>query len=525
MKKILLTMLFALAMITAGAQSKYISYTPDETKNVHNEDLAGNGGFLILSERSDLVVSVTNSPTAKITPLGKRSDGLYAYEVVVNRSQQRTPRVEVSKRGDIDRVDFAKSIRPNTLHAYIIQEVDNPIRMEDQTSGNDVILDAKLAEVEISTTINDLKVDCPKELGATVTTSRKASDQSVFITSVKIPVAKLKEAKDNLDALRQKAKELDDITNKTDAVWSQMDANDAALSDAAKLWQRISVIEVYAPETNRLPIDIGELGPRMKKCYGVLPLVKVVRDAASEFLSFMDTGAQSFNLRKYDDAKRAFSNALKAKDMPADMAPVVNSNIAQCDTCLLYERFAGGAVLKLVELRKSSETASQRQVAEYAVAASEFLGVCYKYNPCDFYKERIDKLDQLVAEMPLELRFTIAKWVSNRVSVYEDGYLPNVEVWAYYGSTQPSFASYANDNAFKKMVNASSDFRLLGTSDENGIVDLEVSRGKLPTGLFFHPVDYKNRVRPAYKDMTEIMSSSVGDYMKRQFRMKMYTRK
>lgn len=59
------------------------------------------------------------------------------------------------------------------------------------------------------------------------------------------------------------------------------------------------------------------------------------------------------------------------------------------------------------QMRQAGE-ANQKDVVKYASGALEFLNVLNKYNPCDFYAERIEKLEKLIEDMPLDLKFTIA---------------------------------------------------------------------------------------------------------------------
>lgn len=170
MKRILslLTLLvFALAM---HAQDDFISASPDNDKDCIAA-LSGKGGVLLLSDLNDLVITINNAKSPTITPKGKGSDGLYAYEIVIDLKDNKTPKIEVNRRGEIYKTDFVVSLKPDFMKAYTIGYVKNPIRMENQTKGNDAILDQKLAEVEISSTIQDLRgesayqVECQSHAG------------------------------------------------------------------------------------------------------------------------------------------------------------------------------------------------------------------------------------------------------------------------------------------------------------------------------------------------------------------------
>lgn len=154
------------------AQDDFISSSPD-----YDEDciatLSGKGGVLLLSELNDLVITINNAKSPIVTPKGKRPDGLYAYEIMIDLKDNKTPKIEVNRRGEIYKTDFVVSLKPDFMKAYTIGYVKNPIRMENQTKGNNAILDQKLAEVEITSTIKNLQVSVPDKLNAKVTHEAK----------------------------------------------------------------------------------------------------------------------------------------------------------------------------------------------------------------------------------------------------------------------------------------------------------------------------------------------------------------
>lgn len=97
---------------------------------------------------------------------------------------------------------------------------------------------------------------------------------------------------------------------------------------------------------------------------------------------------------------------------------------------------------------------------------------------------------------------------------------------AYYGKVTPGLNDYSSERKFRKLVSSSAiRYKLLGTSDNNGIVDLEMPRKELPSGFFFRPKASDSNTDIVYKDMQEIMAKSKGEYHKRQFRMRMYVKK
>ena len=157
MKKILNIGMMLLICSLAMAQSQYISYREYIDKD-RKADLLGASGILIYSQQGDLIITLTNVKKPMIQKNGKGEDGLYEYEIIIEPDETRQPKLEITKRGGVDRQSFIAKIKPDFYKAYIIEEVPNPIRLEDQTRSQDVILDAKYAPVEIESAIESLKI-------------------------------------------------------------------------------------------------------------------------------------------------------------------------------------------------------------------------------------------------------------------------------------------------------------------------------------------------------------------------------
>lgn len=524
MKKLFFLLFSCVLSVNLMAQSDYISHSPMENED-RIGDLDDNCGVLILSKRSDLVITVTNSDSYSVVPKGNRADGIYEYEIIIDRTSTKEAKIEVNRRGDVYKTNFVVKIKPNFFRAYMIDEVQRPIRMEDQSQANDAVLNAELAEVEFTSSIPDLIVKCPDALGATVTTKNKVGDNSIIITSVKIPIKVLEAARQKQEktaaAYAKLHKKLVDSPDgdASDSDWEMLDRLEEEAENAENELRNISNIFISGNGTNLLHVDISDLKPRKKVCYGVL-LLKV-EVPVNEFSAKIAEGGRLFSLREYDGARRSFSNALSLEEATEDLIPTVRTNIAQCDSCLLYERYAAGALSKMKKMRDEGN-GTQEEVVKYASAALEFLQVLNRYNPCDFYSSRIEKLENIIEDMPLDIKFTIVKWENNYAGFFEGARIPNVEIWAHFGSAIPGPNDYKNDRSFNKLM-GSPDYRKLGESDEDGEIELHLDRKSLPVGLFFRPVGYKNKIKIKYMDVKDVLRQSEGTYNKRQFRLKMYT--
>ena len=290
--------------------------------------------------------------------------------------------------------------------------------------------------------------------------------------------------------------------------------------------------QVYVPEgakkikfrhENYEPGEIVFNMPIQSQCVYkvVLDIPDLTKIYVTQSSAMIAEGSRLYALRKYEDARRSYMNAKSVDDVVKDLIPTIESNIAQCDTCIAYEKYVLGAFAKIRGL-KAKGGGSQKELVDYASAAIEYLQVLNRYNQCDFYEGRIKQLEELIKDLPLELQFTIVRWVNNEAGFYEAGRIANVEVWAFNGNEPPIQKSYANDKKFKQLVGNSNDFTQLGVSDSEGMADIQLNRNTIPTGIFFRPVGYDDKIKIQYMDLKDLMTQSQGSYNKRRFRLKMF---
>ena len=196
MNKLVLTLLAIMTILPVVGQSEYISNSRDMDSDCI-ENLDGRYGLLLLSHNKSLVINITNAsrPFEIIRPKSVNANGLYEYRVIMDIDDTHNPKVEVNRMSDLYKTEFVANLKPDFLVAYQILEVEDPIRMEDQTQSNDAILDATKAELELTTNIKNLIVKCNPNLKADVKTSVSKADATVNIISVVFPIAEMQAAK------------------------------------------------------------------------------------------------------------------------------------------------------------------------------------------------------------------------------------------------------------------------------------------------------------------------------------------
>ena len=507
----------------AFAQTEYISNSRDVNSD-RIEDLNGNYGLLLLSKNNDLVINVTNAQKKPTINLSKiRADGYFEYRIVIEAGDSKTPKVEVSRRGSVYKTEFVQTVKPDFLIAYRLDEVQNPIRMDDQTKPNDVILNASETALEFTTTIKHLKVVCSPQLNAKISSQVSKSDANITITSVIIPVAVLTTAKKSIEDIHNEYETLNNTIehdNKaTDADWNKLDELAKKETDANNSWRVLTTVDISGDGTNHLSIDISELGPRVKKCYAVLPLTIVKKEFVTECSAFVAEGGRLFSSRQYVDARKAYFNALNSKDVIKNMIATIKEYISQCDSCIEYEGLASASIQKINQMRKDS-VATQEEVSKYTIAAIEFLEILNNYKPDEFYTSRITKLQNLLTNMPLKIKFSIVEWKT----LQEGNYISDVEIWAYYGTSSISSSTFAINKKFSNIISKEGDdYKQIGLSDKNGEAEIEIDRSHLPAGFVFRPSP-QSHIKILYLTINELLLHAQGTYMEKQFRLKMFVK-
>lgn len=548
MKRILSILLFVFICLQMQAQSDYISYSRYEEAD-RFDDLNGDKGILILSEYKDLVISIVGVNKKSYTPHVERPDGYFEYRIIIDADITK-PKVVVSRLGSVYTTEFVVSPKRDFFVAYRIEITSNQILFEDQTMANDVHLNATEGAIEFRTSLKNLQIVCASELKATINREVSRDDPNISIIKVIVPIDALNVIRNNfadyqtdyekkISLLKEEYSILDKKgSNKDNAEWDRYDKLEADLKECEQEFQekqlffnKLTRIELYVEGSNHLFLETFKemdeekenylFGPRTKKSYVVSPRYIEVTKYATESNSYLSEGSKLFEMRKYEEARTAYQSALEASDVEENMCPVIQEYISRCDSCIEYEDLAAFSIGKIVDLKKQG-SATQEDIYKYASAAKEFLEIVYSYNPSasGFYQEYIEKLEQLLGNIPLKIRFTIVEWKT----LNEGNSISGVEVWAYYGTPLVSSATFSSDKKFERMMKKETfNYKQIGVSDSEGIVEVELDRNNLPEGLLFRP-DKERNIKIEYMSLAELESQAGGTYKEKQYRLRMYTK-
>lgn len=493
------------------------------------EMLDGNRGVLILSKHNDLVVSIANHARPfSVDMRGRDLEGNYRYYVVIDAEDTRQPKLEVSRRGIPYKASLLVSLKnPDYLQAYRLEEVSTPIRYEDQTEANDVHFNAEEAALEFTSTLQTLQVQCAPELQARITGGKSEADASLTVVEVVIPLAPLNEARERLERVARERDELDrliETLGPDSPEWDEVDQRDARLKaeqeEAQKQWTALSSVELHAEGSNYLSVSIADLGPRSKRVYVVLPIIVTETVFKTECSRLMDEGSRLFGMRKYAAAREAYQQALQTgESVVRDMETALRSSVALCDSCLYYDGLVADCLKRIGQMKKSGH-ATQAEVNEYASSAISFLQQLYKFNPDDYYQGRVQMLEDQLKSMGLQVKFTFVEWLT-----FSEGQpIAGVEVWEYHGTDRLSSADFSSDKKFRRLLKKQGhNLRQVGQSGADGIAEVEMDRRKLPYGIVFRPREDSGQ-KIVYMTLEELMRQARGTYMKKQFRVKMYTK-
>ena len=481
----LVPLLLTLCSLTLHAQSAYLSIQEIEEKTSSTPSSGGAGGcaWAVFESANDHLAINSSLDSDPQQPKPEKSGKVYRYEMKIDLSKVRDRVFTVAVRGTANQDQIKKVFRPNQKVLFRVTEVENPIVLENQSTGSDAYLVSGKACIEFTTPIDNVQVDHDKRLKALLTRTKNASGANLLSLEIDIPTLRAlrdKQAAAN-QAYEDYEKELD--ANKgefTSAMAEKEKQLEAARDEAEVILMEATTIRVWADGTNvrTVPQEVVQsLSAKQKVPYAILPMKQEAEVITrTSYDQFMLNANESFKVRKYAEAARIYQEAADAPDATQAQRDIARNKKENMEQYAAFKHTAYEQVKLLNSYKKSGERVSYDVVEDcYEAAIKNFTNLRNLTND-SYYDTMIAKLkdgrDNLGSV--IQGRVVYAKYNGGKM---EERNLTNGGV-VIYGVTTKN----------EKMAKKGGYGDRLGEVEPNGAFHIQVNRSKYAF-LLFLPVE------------------------------------
>ena len=421
MKQLLLFIFICIFPLSLVAQNDVrLSSDYDATLDQHRS-MGGNGGIRVLSPYSDLIVMVTSGNMADEMTQKPNSSGDYEYVVPINLDKLQEAHFVFTRRGSTMKAEFSeKRLKPDYLLGYRVKSVLNPIRLSYQPSVGDMYPSATEGLIEISTAFEKLNIHVPSKVPFEVKEGKQENDSSITVYKIIVPVAKIKELQEKYET---KAKEYEDLdqslieaSNGDDPRWDELDKLELEVNELQATVASVQQIDLDAPESNSLSIDISQMGPRSKMVVAVVPLVqKIVEEVyKNPYDLYMAQAQDAYDNRNYATAKKLYIQALQLEGISSLQSMTAQECSNSMDILSNKLQTVKDCVRTWKKIQEGGRV--QRHVAEECLElAINTLQQLYDLTHDDFYASRIRSFQKRLSEFPVVIEGKL------RVKDYNEG--------------------------------------------------------------------------------------------------------
>lgn len=421
--KILLFLGFFAFLSTICSAQEDIKMTADYDAELNLvADIGGNGGIRVLSPYDDLVVIVSSGNQVGEMKMGTdKIDGLYEYSVIINIDNGREAHFIFSRRGSTIKAEFSeKRLREGLLLGYRIKSVNNPIRLSFQPSVGDMYPSATEALVEISTAFEKLNIYTPTIFPFEVTECKQENDSSINVYKIVVPVVRIKELKDQFEEKSKAYEALDKILMESadgdDPRWEELDRLEQEVNELQVSVASVQQIDLDAPESNSLSIDISQMGPRSKMVVAVVPLTQtIVKNVyKNPYDDYMSQAQNAYDNRKYGTAKKLYLQAWQTEGITTLQATTAQECANMMDGLASRLQVVKNCAATWRKMQESGQV--QRHLAEECLELAMYnLQQLHELTHDEFYATRQRKYQQILSAFPVVIEGNI------RVKNYYEG--------------------------------------------------------------------------------------------------------
>lgn len=415
---IAISCLFALNISAQSENEVRLSADYDASLDC-SQSMGGNGGIRVLSPYDDLIVMVTSGNMAgEMIQRTRNVSGDYEYIVPINVGKYQEAHFIFTRRGRTMKAEFSeKRLRPDYLLGYRVKSVDNPIRLSYQPSVGDMYPSESEGLVEISTAFKKLNIHVPTALPFEIKEGKQENDSSINVYKIIVPVAKIKELQEKCESKSEEYEALDKALiasdNGDDSRWEELDKMEAEVMELQAAVASVQQIDLDAPESNSLSIDISQMGPRSKMVVAVVPLVRI--DTVSVFKNpydlYMAQAQDAYDKRNYATAKNLYIQAQQVDGISSLQATTAQECSNTMDGLSNKLQTVKGCVRTWKKIQEGGSV--KRHVAEECLElAINTLQQLYDSTHDEFYASRIRSFSKRLSEFPvvIEGKFRVKKY-------------------------------------------------------------------------------------------------------------------
>lgn len=370
--------------------------------------LNGNGGIRVFSPYDDLIVMVTSgNMDGEMVQKAKDADGNFEYIVPINIDNNQEAHFVFTRRGSTIKAEFSeKRLKADHLLGYKIRSVANPIRLSYQPTVGDMYPSATEGLVEISTAFEKLNIHVPSALPFNIEEGKQENDSSINVYKIIVPVAKIKELKEKYEAKSKEYEELDnaliEAANGDDPRWAELDKMEIEVGELQAAVAEVQQIDLNAPKSNSLSIDISQMGPRSKMVVAVVPIVQtIVKNVyKNPYDNYMAQAQDAYDNRKYGTAKKLYLQAQQAEGISALQA----STAQECANTMdgLADRMQTVKNCAATWKKMQNEGQVQRHLAEECIElAMTNLQQLYELTHDEYYASKQRSYQRTLAAFPV----------------------------------------------------------------------------------------------------------------------------
>ena len=339
-RNFILALLAFLSVAWGEAEAQNVFMMVDEqVERQQNVNLGGKASGVFVSSMGDLVIT-SNKKSDEFTQ--RKVGNMYEYEVLVDVADgDRT--FKVMRKNTALTAEIKKIFRKkNQRYYFVVEEVENPIVLNEQSGRGEGYFEENKACVEFTTTLEGLKVKHSPDLTCTIEHSKSAA--GAFVTSVIIDMGKftsMRNAMEKADSaftawdtqimkMGEEGQEIpDDYFDTNDTLKMKADEAEAAFN-------AVSYLMIFVDGSNNLSIPISDLKNKEKRLYGILPLREKVEIYNRSYDQYVGSALEAEKSRKFNTAKDFYEQAASAVDATEEEKASCRAKAAEMEECTGY---------------------------------------------------------------------------------------------------------------------------------------------------------------------------------------------